>query len=126
MKRQLATCTLISVLVLSSCSDEAEKWARSLTNGDPDRGKIALTTYGCVACHTIPGVRGSNALTAPPLIGIFHRSYLAGMLENTPENLRHWIQHPRQVNPHTAMPEQAVTDQDASDMAAYLYTASRP
>ena len=64
---------------------------------------------------------GSNALTPPPLIGISQRSYLAGMLENTPENLRLWIQHPRQVNPRTAMPEQGVTDQDASDMAAYLY-----
>ena len=59
---------------------------------------------------------------APPLIGISQRSYLAGMLENTPENLRRWIQHPRQVNPHTAMPEQGVTDRDASDIAAYLYT----
>ncbi|HEX4652951.1 MAG TPA: hypothetical protein VH227_01765 [Candidatus Udaeobacter sp.] len=81
-----------------------------------------MAKYGCVASHTIPGVRGLDALTAPPLIGISQRSYLAGMLENTPENLRRWIQHPRHVNPRTAMPEQGVTDGDALDMAAYLYT----
>jgi cytochrome c len=122
MKAQIATSALVSMLALNACRDEAAKWSRSLTNGDPNRGKTALTSYGCTACHTIPGVRGSDALTAPPLIGISQRSYLAGMLENTPQNLRHWIQHPRQVNPHTAMPDQGVTDQDASDIAAYLYT----
>jgi len=122
MKYQIANYAVVAVFVLSACSDERSQPSQSLTNGDPDRGKIALTTYGCVACHTIPGVPGSNSLTAPPLIGISQRSYLAGMVENTPDNLRLWIQHPRRVNPHTAMPEQGVTDEDASDMAAYLYT----
>jgi cytochrome c2 len=123
MKHQMAKCALVTIIALTGCSDEKKKWSRLSAGADPDRGKTALTSYGCVACHTIPGVRGSNSLTAPPLIGISERSYLAGMLENTPANLRLWIQHPRQVNPHTAMPEQGVTDQDASDMAAYLYTA---
>ena len=113
---------LASTIALIACHDEATKWSRALTGGDPARGKLALSTYGCIACHTIPGVPGSNALTAPPLIGISQRSHLAGMLENTPENLERWIQHPRQVNPRTAMPEQGVTDQDARDIAAYLYT----
>jgi cytochrome c len=122
MKHPITMFALVSVLALSACSDETAKRSMSFANGDPDRGKTALTSYGCVACHTIPGVRGSNSLMAPPLIGISQRSYLAGMLENTPDNLRSWIQHPRKVNPHTAMPEQGVTDQDASDMAAYLYT----
>ncbi len=123
MKHPITMFALVSVLALSACSDETAKRSMSFANGDPDRGKTALTSYGCVACHTIPGVRGSNSLMAPPLIGISQRSYLAGMLENTPANLRSWIQHPRKVNPHTAMPEQGVTDQDASDMVAYLYTA---
>jgi cytochrome c len=122
MKHPITMFALVSVLALSACSDETAKRSMSFANGDPNRGKTALTSYGCVACHTIPGVRGSNSLMAPPLIGISQRSYLAGMLENTPANLRSWIQHPRKVNPHTAMPEQGVTDQDASDIAAYLYT----
>ena len=123
MKYRVIKCVIVAVLAFSACNDQTTKPSRLLTNGDPDRGKTALTNYGCVACHTIPGVRGSNSLTAPPLIGISQRSYLAGMLENTPDKLRSWIQHPRKVNPHTAMPEQGVTDQDALDMAAYLYTA---
>jgi cytochrome c len=111
-----------STVALIACRDETAKWSRGLTGGDPTRGKIALNTYGCISCHSIPGVPGPNVLTAPPLIGISQRSYLAGMLQNTPENLERWIQHPRQVNPRTAMPEQGVTDQDARDIAAYLYT----
>ena len=113
---------LVAAFALSACSDKPSKFNPPFANADPQRGKVALAKYGCVACHTIPGIPGSNALTAPPLIGISQRSYLAGMLENTPENLRRWIQHPRQVNPHTAMPEQGLTDRDASDIAAYLYT----
>jgi cytochrome c2 len=120
MKYRLRKCAVVAILALSACSDQTSK--RSLGNGDPDRGKAAFTKYGCVACHTIPGVQGSKALTAPPLIGISQRSYLAGMVENTPENLRTWIQHPHKINPHTAMPEAGVTDQDAADMAAYLYS----
>lgn len=122
MKRRVRNCCLIAVILLSACNDRTSQPSRWLTSADPDRGKAAFTSYGCVACHTIPGVHGSNSLSAPPLIGISQRSYLAGMVENTPENLRLWIQHPRKVNPHTAMPEQGVTDQDAWDMAAYLYT----
>ena len=112
---------LLGQVMLVACSKQND-WAREITNGDPDRGRAALTSYGCIACHTIPGVQGATALTAPPLIGISQRSYIAGMLENTPDNLRRWIEHPRHVNPHTAMPEQGVTNQDASDIAAYLYT----
>jgi cytochrome c len=110
------------LLALTSCSDKVTQWSREIVGGDPERGRTALTSYGCGACHQIPGVPGAVALTAPPLIGISQRSYLAGMLENTPENLMLWIQHPRSVNPHTAMPEQGVSKQDARDMAAYLYS----
>jgi cytochrome c2 len=50
-------------------------------------------------------------------------SRLGRMLKDTSNNLQSWIQHPRKVNPHTAMLEQGVTDQDGPDMPAYLYTA---
>jgi cytochrome c1 len=47
---------------------------------------------------------------------------VAGMLVNTAGNLSHWIEKPKSVNPHTAMPELGVTSQDATDIAAYLYS----
>jgi cytochrome c1 len=33
-----------------------------------------------------------------------------------------WIQHPRDVDPLTAMPNLNVNDSDARDIASYLYT----
>lgn len=97
--------------------------AMHMTNGgDPRRGREKIRTYGCNACHTIPGVAGANGLVGPPLSQIGNRVFLAGELPNTPANLIRWIQHPRQVEPHTAMPEMGVTDQDSRDIAAYLYT----
>jgi cytochrome c2 len=93
-----------------------------LTGGDPDRGIAAIGRYGCAACHTIPGIRGANAAVGPPLTRIASRSYLAGQIQNTSANMVRWIQHPREVEKGTAMPEMGVTDSDARDIAAYLYT----
>jgi cytochrome c len=112
--------SLLCVLA-SACDDSAREEAARLTGGDPDRGVSAIGTYGCGSCHTIPGVRGATAMVGPPLTQIARRSYLAGQLPNTPANMVRWIQHPRQVEPGTAMPEMNVTEQDAKDIAAYLY-----
>ena len=41
---------------------------------------------------------------------------------DTPANMVRWIQHPREIEHGTAMPDMGVTDSDARDIAAYLYT----
>ncbi len=41
---------------------------------------------------------------------------------NTPDRLVQWIQHPQHLRPRSPMPEMGVTDGDARDIAAYLYT----
>ena len=96
--------------------------AAEMAYGNPHAGPDKIRKYGCYSCHTIPGVAGANGLVGPPLAGIGGRVFIAGELPNTPENLTHWIQHPHQVEPHTALPEMGVTDQDSRDIAAYLYT----
>ena len=82
----------------------------------------AIRQRGCGSCHTIPGVPGARATVGPPLSGMAARVYLAGRLLNTPENLMHWVQHPEQVDDKTAMPNTGVTEAEARDIAAYLYT----
>jgi cytochrome c1 len=44
------------------------------------------------------------------------------VLENTPENMMLWIQHPHAVKPLSAMPELGVTAAHARDIVAFLYT----
>ena len=40
----------------------------------------------------------------------------------TPANLVHWIERPHDIHPDTVMPNTDLPDQDAHDIAAYLYT----
>lgn len=96
--------------------------AALLTHGDPEAGNAALVRYGCGGCHDIPNVVGAHGLAAPPLTNFGARAYIAGELRNTPDSLVQWIMHPHAVEPKTAMPEMGVTERDARDMAAYLYT----
>jgi cytochrome c1 len=90
--------------------------------GDAHRGAQVIRQFGCGACHTIPGVTGADGLVAPPLLWWSRRTFIAGELPNTPENLVRWIRSPQSVEPKTAMPTLGLTDQQARDAAAYLYT----
>jgi cytochrome c2 len=96
--------------------------ASSLTGGRPDVGRQRIEYFGCGSCHTIPGVRRATATVGPPLEKLARRSYIAGVMDNTPENLIRWIQDPPGVDAKTAMPRLGVSGQDARDIAAYLYT----
>ena len=87
---------------------------------DVARGKAALSQYACTTCHQIPGVVGDHAPVGPPLAGMGSRQYIAGVIENTPENMVRWLREPQKISPPTAMPDLGVTAQDAWDMAAYL------
>jgi cytochrome c2 len=95
---------------------------KAVPDGDSQRGQQLIPQYGCGACHTIAGIEGAHGQVGPPLTGIADRAYIAGMLTNTPDNLVTWIMHPQQVVPGNAMPELGVSERDARDIAAYLYT----
>jgi cytochrome c1 len=96
--------------------------AAGLTGGDPHAGEQALLRYGCGGCHTIPGVRRARGLVGPPLTAYGKRIYVAGTLYNSPDNLVRWIMDPQAIDPATAMPKVGVSEADARDIAAYLYT----
>jgi cytochrome c1 len=44
------------------------------------------------------------------------------VLHNTPENMIRWIEDPQAVDSLTAMPTLGLSDREARDIAAYLYT----
>jgi cytochrome c2 len=92
------------------------------TGGDVKVGEHLIYTYGCGSCHVIPGVAEANGRVGPSLQGFGSRYYVAGLLVNTPENLFHWVSKPQEIDPDTAMPDLGVTERQARDIAAYLYT----
>lgn len=110
------------VTALAACGNRAEKEAAALTGGDPNRGKELIRQYGCYTCHTIPGVPGADAHVGPSLDQLAKRVYIAGKLDNSPENLATWIRNAPGVDPKTAMPNLGVTEADARDIESYLYT----
>ena len=84
-------------------------------------GRALIASYGCGSCHSIPGVPGADSRTGPPLDRFYERSYIAGRLPNTEENLVKWIQNPQQIKPGNAMPNMGVAQDQAHDIVAYLY-----
>jgi cytochrome c len=86
-----------------------------------DNGRRLIARYGCGSCHSIPGIPGADSKAAPPLNDFYERTYIAGMLPNTRENLIQWLQDPQKIDPGNAMPSLGVTRDEARDMVAYLY-----
>jgi cytochrome c1 len=108
--------------VLAACSSDPPAPLAEVADGNPARGARLIQEYGCGSCHTVPGVEGEDGLVGPPLTDFGARSYIAGQLPNTGDNLQRWIQYPQEVEPGTAMPDLAVPALDAKDIAAYLFT----
>jgi cytochrome c len=93
----------------------------TVPGGDPQQGRQAILKYGCSACHVIDGIRQATGRVGPKLEDFGQQIYIGGVLPNTPDNLIQWIMNPNEVSPDTAMPDLDVTEQDARDIAAYLY-----
>jgi mono/diheme cytochrome c family protein len=92
--------------------------------GEPSakRGVHAINQHLCVTCHHIPGIVGANAPVGPPLSGIGSRTFIAGILPNTFDNMVRWLREPQSIDANTAMPDLGVSERDARDIAAYLQT----
>ena len=99
-----------------------EEASMTIENGDPVQGAQLIAQYGCGSCHTVPGVPRAHGSVGPDLTGFRDRAYVGGVLSNTPGDLVDWLMNPTVLAPNTAMPDLAVTEDDARDMAAYLYT----
>ena len=120
--RRTVALLLVAVALSASACRRSVAEAETLTGGDAARGRMELVRFGCIGCHQVPGIQGATATVAVPLQGVAMRQYLAGRLPNTPDTMTRWIQHPQALSPGTAMPELGVGDQQARDIAAYLYS----
>lgn len=90
--------------------------------GNATAGRRAVQQYLCATCHTIPGIVSANRHVGPPLGGMARRHFIAGIVNNTPENMERFLKDPQRLDPLTAMPALGLTDKDARDIAAFLYT----
>lgn len=102
--------------------DRSRIFAEAATGGNADAGKQVMKRYGCGSCHQIPGVAGAFGKVGPSPAHFGSRTEIAGHLANDPPNLALWLRTPQAVSPGNGMPNQGVSEAEARDMSAYLYT----
>jgi mono/diheme cytochrome c family protein len=112
---------LVAMLALCACANDTS-YEPEVPQGDPRRGRAALADFECGVCHAIPGVAGANGTVGPPLDSMRRNVYIAGKFPNTPDTLVRFIIDAPELAPETAMPNMGVAEQQARDMAAYLYS----
>jgi cytochrome c len=111
-----------SLLVLMGTAALAQEGVTSVAPGAPAHGAELIAAKGCGVCHTIPGIEGATGLVGPPLTLMGRRTFVAGLLRNTSQNLAAWVLDPQRFVPGNAMPSTGLTDSEALDVAAYLET----
>jgi cytochrome c2 len=112
--------TIFLLALLSACAKQPPE-SDPLTGGNPRTGRQLIARYGCAACHEIKGIAHADSKVGPSLTEMRERGYVAGVVPNSAANLIKWIQHPRDIDPKSAMPDLGVSGPEARDMAAYLY-----
>lgn len=121
LRAPLGLCLGAVLWTIGGCDTEPPANLR-VVDGDPEIGAAVIGHYGCGSCHEIPGISGAEGTVGPPLHRFGRRTYIAGILPNRPGNLMPFLQDPPAHAPGTAMPNLGLSEQEARDVAAYLYT----
>jgi cytochrome c oxidase subunit II len=118
------------ILVIAEEPSKFEQWQRAqlqpgqaATTDAAAKGLALFQTSTCISCHAIRGVTGADAHVAPDLTHVASRRQLAaGILENTPANMRRWLKNPQHIKPGALMPDFNFTDQQLDELGEYLET----
>ncbi|HEY5311308.1 MAG TPA: c-type cytochrome, partial [Pirellulales bacterium] len=105
--------------------DDFQRWLKHEAAAAPDRPAVrearqAFLGLSCVNCHRVRGT-SARGTYGPDLTHLASRQTLAaGMLPNTPDNLRTWFTDPQQIKPGCLMPAFGLTDQQRTQVLRYL------
>lgn len=106
---------------------EFERWLATETkpavdDNSGDEGKAVFLSQSCVNCHRVRGTVTQGGY-APDLTHLMSRKTLAaGMVPNTIENLRRWIDHPASIKPGCLMPAFGLSEHERELVVDYLGT----
>lgn len=117
-------CLLLS-LAVAACKPPPED-RQSMPTADPQKGLRAIERVGCGSCHSIPGVDWPQGSAGPALDGLAARALIAGRLPNRPDVLAAYIRNAPALIPGSGMPAMPVSQDEARDIAAYLYEKGQP
>src|SRR4051794_19763327 len=92
------------------------------TAPDAQRGQQLFTTSACAGCHRVAGTSAVGT-AGPDLTHLASRLTLAaGWLDNTPDELSHWLADTQTVKPGALMPDLGLRADDVAALVAYLET----
>ena len=115
----LHLCAGLLLPALAACSSGN---GAAPPGSDAASGAALIEKLGCGSCHTIPGIVDANGMVGPPLDHMANRQYIAGVLRNTSDDMVQWLRFPQRVVPGNAMPDLAISQDDAMKITAYLST----
>lgn len=107
--------------------EDFNRWVaaqKAAATAPPDAapGRLVFEHTACVNCHTLNGTIG-NGRFGPDLTHLMSRETLAaGALNNSPENLRAWINRPDEFKPGVLMPAMNLSPAELDQLVAYLAT----
>jgi cytochrome c oxidase subunit 2 len=116
-------------LIVAEPQEEFLKWeqmqlaaAAQPTDGNAQKGFALFEQMSCVNCHAINGTT-ANAQVGPDLTHFASRRQIgAGIVDNTPENLRRWLRDPQQIKVGVKMPNFKLTNEQVNQLADYIET----
>ena len=95
-----------------------------VTSTDPAvvEGRQVFEKNACMNCHTVQGTVAKGKF-GPDLTHVASRDTIgSGAIENTPENLRKWIDDPNTLKPGALMPAMRLNDHDLDAVTKYMTT----
>lgn len=108
-------------MLLGACKPPAED-SGATAGGNPNRGRAIIEATGCAACHVVPGIAWPKGKVGPDLTGFADQTLLAGRFPNQPHLVERWVRDAPSMIPDAAMPAMPISEGEARDVAAYLYT----
>lgn len=103
--------------------DEFDRWAESQrkpAHVNPQTAMGRAMFMVCAGCHAVQGTPAKGG-EGPDLTHFNSRQTIgAGVVPNTPENLRNWIKNPQAVKPGCLMPAMKLSDRQMNALMLYL------
>jgi cytochrome c oxidase subunit II len=113
--------------VYADSQERFDQWVQqqktdAVSDDSVEQGRHVFESTGCINCHAVRGTV-ANGRFGPDLTHLMSRDTIAsGIVPNTPENLRQWIQNPDSIKPGSLMPAMKLNDDDLGALVAYLGT----
>jgi mono/diheme cytochrome c family protein len=107
-----------AVTYLFANSEEYTPDVASAPQGNVAAGKAVVESVGCLGCHVVDekdrSAAGPRRTFGQPLQAVGSKTTHAW--------LYNWVRNPKHYSPETYMPNLRLSDQEAADVAAYLFS----